>query len=154
MLLRKHAKESQNRCGWCDSAHYHPGGIERRKIFRNNTDRSNFLERLGRVVCDTQTVCFAWALTPNHVHLLLHTGLVPISTIMRRLLTGYAVSFNRKYQRHGPLFQNRYKSIVCEEDLYLKELVRYIHLNPLRASLVSDNTRGLGSALDIGHSNR
>jgi hypothetical protein len=57
---------------------------------------------------------------------------------MRRLLTGYAVSFNLKYRRHGHLFQNRYKSILCQEDAYLKELVRYIHLNPLRAGLVHD----------------
>ena len=56
---------------------------------------------------------------------------------MRRLLTGYAVTFNRRHRRHGQLFQNRYKSIICQEDLYLKELVRYIHLNPLRAKLVS-----------------
>jgi hypothetical protein len=53
-------------------------------------------------------------------------------------LTGYAVSFNRKYRRHGQLFQNRYKSILCQEDLYFKELVRYIHLNPLRAKSVQD----------------
>jgi hypothetical protein len=57
---------------------------------------------------------------------------------MRRVLTGYAVSFNLKYHRHGHLFQNRYKSILCQEDTYLKELVRYIHLNPLRAGLVSN----------------
>ncbi len=75
---------------------------------------------------------------PNHVHLLLRTGSTPIATVMRRLLTGYAVSFNLKYQRHGQLFQNRYKSILCQEDRYLKELIRYIHLNPLRANLVSD----------------
>jgi hypothetical protein len=55
---------------------------------------------------------------------------------MRRLLTGYAVTFNRRHKRHGQLFQNRYKSIICQEDAYLKELVRYIHLNPLRAKLV------------------
>ena len=57
---------------------------------------------------------------------------------MRRLLTGYAVSFNRRHRRHGQLFQNRYKSILCQEDAYLRELVRYIHLNPLRARLVKD----------------
>ena len=57
---------------------------------------------------------------------------------MRRLLTGYVVSFNRRHKRHGQLFQNRYKSIICQEDIYLKELVRYIHLNPLRAKVVSD----------------
>ena len=57
---------------------------------------------------------------------------------MSRLLTGYAGWFNKKYRRHGQLFQNRYKSILCQEDAYLKELVRYIHLNPLRAGLVED----------------
>ncbi len=55
---------------------------------------------------------------------------------MQRLLTGYAVSFNRRHRRHGHLFQNRYKSILCQEDAYLLELVRYIHLNPLRAKIV------------------
>ncbi len=57
---------------------------------------------------------------------------------MRRLMTGYAVTFNLRHRRSGHLFQNRYKSVVCEEDTYLLELIRYIHLNPLRAKLVED----------------
>jgi hypothetical protein len=57
---------------------------------------------------------------------------------MRRLLTGHAVYYNRRHSRHGHLFQNRYKSILCQEETYLRELVRYIHLNPLRAGLVED----------------
>ena len=57
---------------------------------------------------------------------------------MRRLLTGYAMVFHRRYHRHGQLFQNRYKSIFCQEDAYLLELTRYIHLNPLRAGIVKD----------------
>jgi hypothetical protein len=57
---------------------------------------------------------------------------------MRRLLTGYVVGFNRRHKRHGHLFQNRYQSIVCQEDVYFQELVRYIHLNPLRAGIVPD----------------
>ena len=113
-------------------------GIERGKIFRSDYDRTNFLTRIGKLIPETQTDCFAWALIPNHVHLLLRTGLVPVSVLMSRLLTGYAVWFNKKYRRHGQLFQNRYKSILCQEDPYLKELVRYIHLNPLRAGLVED----------------
>ena len=111
-------------------------GIERRKNFRSDYDRKNFLNRLGELIPETQTDCFAWALIPNH--LLLRTGLIPVSVLMSRLLTGYAVWFNKKYRRHGQLFQNRYKSILCQEDPYLKELVRYIHLNPLRAGLVED----------------
>jgi len=74
----------------------------------------------------------------NHVHLLLRTGASPIATVMRRLLTGYAVSYNRRHRRYGHLFQNRYKSILCEEDGYLKQLVAYIHLNPFRAGIVED----------------
>ena len=57
---------------------------------------------------------------------------------MGRLLTGYAVNFNHRHKRSGYLFQNRYKSIICEEEAYLLELIRYIHLNPLRAKIVSD----------------
>jgi putative transposase len=113
-------------------------GIERRKIFQDDQDRDQFLDRLRNILTETATPCYAWALLPNHVHLLLRTGTVPISTVMRRLLTGYAVTYNRRHQRHGQLFQNRYKSILCQEDPYLLELVRYIHLNPLRAKVVSD----------------
>jgi REP element-mobilizing transposase RayT len=113
-------------------------GIERRKIFLDDFDRDNFLKRLSNVLSETATPCFAWALIPNHVHLLLRTGTTAIATVMRRLLTGYAVSFNRRHRRHGQLFQNRYKSILCQEELYLLELVRYIHLNPLRAGLVAE----------------
>jgi putative transposase len=51
---------------------------------------------------------------------------------MRRLMTGYAINFNLRNKRRGHLFQNCYKSIVCQEDLYLLELARFIHLNPLR----------------------
>ena len=126
-------------------------GIERKKIFRNDADRENFIERLGKIITETKTACFGWSFIPNHAHLLLRTGLVSISTVMRRLLTGYAVSFNRKYRRHGQLFQNRYKSVLCQEDLYLKELVRYIHLNPLRAGLVSD-MKALNGYHWCGHS--
>ncbi|WP_419175343.1 transposase [Desulfosediminicola sp.] len=57
---------------------------------------------------------------------------------MSRLLTGHAIYFNRRHRRHGHLFQNRYKSILCQEDTYLLELVRYIHLSPLRSKLVKD----------------
>ena len=115
-------------------------GIERKKIFRSDHDRQNLVNRLSELIPETRTDCFAWALIPNHFHLLLRTGAVPIAALMQRLLAGYAGWFNRKYNRHGQLFQNRYKSILCQEDIYLKELVRYIHLNPLRAGLVADMT--------------
>lgn len=113
-------------------------GIERRKIFLNEKDHEDFLERLSILLPETKTACYAWSLMPNHAHFLFRTGAVPISRLMRRLLTGYAVGFNLRHKRKGHLFQNRYKSIVCQEDAYLRELVRYIHLNPVRASLVTD----------------
>jgi len=91
-------------------------------------------------------------LMPNHFHLLLRTGSVPISSVMRRLLTGYAGSFNRRYRRHGHLFQNRYKSILCQEDAYLLNLVRYIHLNPLRAHVV-ESIQSLDEYEFCGHKN-
>lgn len=111
-------------------------GMERKQIFRDNYDREDFLARLAKLLPATQTSCFAWALIPNHAHFLFRTGNVPIATLMSRLLTGYAVYFNVRHKRSGRLFQNRYKSILCQEDAYLTELVRYIHLNPLRAGLV------------------
>lgn len=113
-------------------------GIERRKIFRDDWDREDLLQRLSNLLPATQTSCYAWVLIPNHAHFLFRTGSVSLADLMRRILTGYAVSFNRRHKRHGQLFQNRYKSIVCQEDTYLQELVRYIHLNPLRAKIVPD----------------
>jgi len=112
--------------------------IARRWIFSDDKDRDNFVDRLGDILTETQKFCFGWALIPNHAHLVLKTGNTSLSTVMRRLLTGYAVSYNRRHRRHGQLFQNRYKSILCQEDTYLLELVRYIHLNALRAKIVKD----------------
>jgi len=113
-------------------------GIEQKPIFKDQQDYANFLKRLSRILTETSTPCFAWALMTNHAHFLLRTGLYPITTVMRRLLTGYAQQFNRRHKRHGHLFQNRYKSFLCEEEPYLLELVRYIHLNPIRAGMVKD----------------
>lgn len=113
-------------------------GIERRKIFLDDEDRLNFISRLTLVLEATQTICHAWAMLDNHVHLLLMPTIQPLSRCMRKLLTGYAVSFNHRHKRSGHLFQNRYKSIVCDGDAYLMELVCYIHLNPVRAKMVPD----------------
>ena len=88
-------------------------GIERREIFRDNADRENLIERLGALLPETKTTCYAWVFMPNHAHFLFRTGKVPLATLMRRLLTGYAVSFNRRHKRHGQLFQNRYKTQRC-----------------------------------------
>lgn len=125
-------------------------GIEKRDIFLDNEDRGLFLARFSSLLSDTETKCYAWALMSNHAHLLLVPTQISLARFMRRLLTGYAVTFNRKHNRAGHLFQNRYKSIVCEEETYLLELIRYIHLNPLRAGLVQD-MKELDGYLWSGH---
>jgi putative transposase len=126
-------------------------GIERRKIFNDNKDREDLIERLLVLLPETKTQCYGWAFLSNHVHFLFRSGPRGIANLMRRLLTGYAVFYNRRHHRHGQLFQNRYKSVICQEDRYLEELVRYIHLNPLRARIVKD-LEELDSYSYCGHS--
>jgi putative transposase len=111
-------------------------GIERRRIVDDDEDRLMFVERLGELSQKVQTAVYAWALMTNHAHIFLRSGPQGIAGFMRKFLTGYAGGYNRRHKRHGHVFQNRYKSIVVEEDVYFKELVRYIHLNPLRADIV------------------
>ncbi len=126
-------------------------GIERNKIFRDKADYDNFIDRLALLIPESQTSCYAWAMMTNHAHFLFRSGPGGLSSLMRRLLTGYAVSFNRRHKRRGQLFQNRYKSFICQEDAYLKELVRYIHLNPVRAKIVK-NLKELRHYPYSGHS--
>ncbi|MBT7892454.1 MAG: transposase [Deltaproteobacteria bacterium] len=108
-------------------------GIDRQKIFYDERDLFHFRDRFGDLISQSGNRCFAWALLTNHFHLLLKSGNEPLSRMMRRLLTGYAVYFNQRHKRSGHLFQNRFKSILCQEDTYFLQLVRYIHLNPIRA---------------------
>ena len=126
-------------------------GIEKTNIFRKDVDREDFLSRLARLCKDGFLAAYAWALMDNHFHLLVRTGHRSLSESMRTALTGYVINFNRRYKRYGHLFQNRYKSIVCEDDPYLLELTRYIHLNPVRAGAVRD-MRSLGEYPWTGHS--
>jgi len=111
-------------------------GISKTDIFGDDQDRTRFLERLGVTVMEGQCTVYAWALMTNHVHILFKSGKQGISSVMRKLLTWYAQYYNRRHKRTGHLFENRYKSILCDEDNYLLALVRYIHLNPLRAGIV------------------
>ena len=111
-------------------------GIERRPIVDDDKDRENFVSHLGRFAAETGTDILTWSLMVNHAHILIKSGSFGLPNFMRRLLTGHAITYNLRHRRHGHLFQNRYKSIVCEEDPYFKELVRYIHLNPIRANMV------------------
>jgi putative transposase len=113
-------------------------GIERSPIFSDDVDRTDFLDRLAALANARDLGVYAWALLTNHLHLLVRTGLVPLSRSMQRLLGGYASAFNARHDRVGYLFQSRFKSVVADEEPYLLVLLRYIHLNPLRAHLVAD----------------
>jgi REP element-mobilizing transposase RayT len=126
-------------------------GIERTKIFREDGDREDFVSRLADLCRQGYLSVYAWALMDTHFHLLVKTGGRSLSQSMRKLLTGYVINFNRRHKRYGHLFQNRYKSIVCEEDPYLLELTRYLHLNPLRGGVVKD-LQGLSKYPWTGHS--
>lgn len=133
-------------------------GIEKRNIVDDDQDRIAFVSRMGEQARKTGTTIYAWALLNNHAHILLRSGSVGLPGFMRRFLTGYAVEYNRRHKRFGHLFQNRYKSILCEEDVYFKELVRYIHLNPIRAGLVAnlpelDNYPWCGYSVIMGRQN-
>ncbi len=111
-------------------------GINKSAIFQDDQDRIKFLERLGENIDEAKCAVYAWVLMTNHVHLLFKSGGKGISAVMRKVLTWYAQYYNRRHKRTGHLFENRYKSILCDEDNYLLALVRYIHLNPVRAGLV------------------
>jgi len=125
-------------------------GLERRRIFNEAEDKSNFLDRLGVALSNTGAQCLAWALMSNHYHLLIRVGEQPLSKLMSPLLGGYALAYNRRKRRVGYVFQNRYKSILCDEDAYLLELVRYIHLNPIRARMLQ-SLEQLDGYLWTGH---
>jgi len=129
-------------------------GIERRPLFRDDADREDFLQRLSRLAPELGFRCFAWALMPNHVHLVVRSASVRISQLMARLGTGYARRFNERHDRVGHLFQNRFRSRRVVDDADLLGLVLYVTRNPLEARIVRDASElgdfpwcGLGALL-------
>jgi REP element-mobilizing transposase RayT len=123
-------------------------------VFRDDRDRRDFVSRLSTILPESGMRCFGWALLSNHAHLLLQTGEVSLSGVMRRLNTGLAVRFNRLAERRGYVFQDRFKSRLVKGDADLLGLIRYVELNPLRAGLVPSLAAlerypwsGLGAAL-------
>ncbi len=111
-------------------------GINKEAVFSDEEDKEQLLQRLGINLVDGQGFVYAWVVMDNHLHLLIKSGKRGISDTMRKLLTWYAQYYNRLHKRSGHLFENRYKSILCEEETYLLALIRYIHLNPMRAGIV------------------
>lgn len=111
-------------------------GNNGQKVFLSDKDYEAFLDQLVVVRGRYRFYLYAYVLMPNHFHLLLEVRESPTARIMQSLLTGYVRRFNRIHRHKGHLFQGRYKAIACDRDSYLLELVRYIHLNPLRAKMV------------------
>lgn len=111
-------------------------GIEKRSIMLDDHDMEELLRRIGRIAEETGTVVYAYALMINHAHLLIRSSESGLSFFMQRLLTGYGRYFNKRHKRVGHVFQNRYLSVVCQDDVYFRTLVGYINLNPVRSGLV------------------
>jgi REP element-mobilizing transposase RayT len=116
--------------------HVYARGIEKRDIFHDDQDCKLFLERVGFNLKRWDISCIAWALMPNHFHLLVRSWGGNLSSFMRCLLTGYSMYFNERCDRVGHLFQNRYKSRVISKESHMRVAIRYIHLNPLRGKQV------------------
>jgi putative transposase len=112
-------------------------GNNRRQIFNSPSDYEKFLSLLTVQKTKLPFFLYAYCLMSNHVHLLIERQASAVGRIMHRVLTGYAQYYNRRYRRVGHLLQGRYKAILCQSDRFLSELVRYIHLNPVRAKMVS-----------------
>ncbi len=113
-------------------------GNERKNIFRDDNDRMRFLHILYEKNKDRKFSVYAYCLMNNHVHILINEGSEKIARIMKRINVSYAYYFNKKYQRIGHLFQDRFKSEAIESDRYLLAVVRYIHKNPVKANIVED----------------
>jgi REP element-mobilizing transposase RayT len=112
-------------------------GNQRRKTFRCDDDYKAYLDRLEKYRAKCRVRIYAYCLMPNHVHLLVETGSTPLAKFMQGLQQSYTQYFNRSYRKVGHLFQGRYKAIICDRDKYLLALVRYIHLNAVRAKLAT-----------------
>jgi REP element-mobilizing transposase RayT len=116
-------------------SHIMARGIDGLTLFREDVDRHYFLDRLAGQLARTSYICYGWVLMSNHYHLVLRCSERPLDEVMRVVNSQYAKYFNGKYSRHGYLFQDRFKSIVTQDQRYLEELIRYVHLNPLRAGI-------------------
>jgi len=125
-------------------------GLEGRQIFIDDTDRRVLLRILSENLVRASCLCYAWALMPNHFHLVLRPLDHPAGDCMRRINGSYARYFNKRHKRRGYLFQDRYKSLATREFTYFKELIRYVHLNPVRSGMV-DNLGMLAEFEWTGH---
>ncbi len=121
-----------------ENAFYHifSRGNDKKNIYRMEADYNKFIFILEKLKHSYDHLLYGYCLMPNHFHLLIETRKIPISKIMSSLLTSYTMYFNKKYKRSGHLFQDRFRSLICEKENYFLTIARYIHLNPVKAGLV------------------
>ncbi|MEG9295848.1 transposase [Mangrovibacillus sp. Mu-81] len=112
-------------------------GINKQLIFEDEGDKRKYLELLVKCKTKSEFKLFAFCLMDNHVHLLIKESEVPISDIIKRISSSYVYWFNKKYDRCGHLFQERFKSENVEARAYFLTVLRYIHQNCLKAGLAS-----------------
>lgn len=112
-------------------------GVNGCSIFADDEDRMTFLAALSRISLEMSCQVIAYCLMGNHFHLAIRVGRIPLSAIMHRLLLPHAARFNRRHDRTGHLFQDRYEASLCLDDKYLSTLIPYIHMNPVRAGFVA-----------------
>ncbi|MGH8646887.1 MAG: transposase [Gammaproteobacteria bacterium] len=112
-------------------------GNQRQTTFLRQADYQAYLERMATYRRKHGVVVWAYCLMPNHVHLLVETTGPPLAKFMQGVQQSYTQYFNRTHEKVGHVFQGRYQAIVCEKERYLVALIRYIHLNPVRAKLVT-----------------
>lgn len=122
------------------NAFYHviQRGTEKRDIFSTDEDNETFLSYINRAHLACGIFIHTYALMNNHYHLIMETPRANLSKAMHHINASYAIYFNTKTKRVGPLYQGRYKSILVQKDEYIHQLSSYIHLNPVRAEIVKD----------------
>jgi REP element-mobilizing transposase RayT len=112
-------------------------GIDGHNLFNDDEDHYEFLRRFAKSLLDSGHRCITWNLMDNHYHLFIISNEKPLCALMRPLNSGYARWYNKKYKRHGYLFQGPFNAVLCQDSHHVSELIRYIHLNPLRANMIS-----------------
>lgn len=117
--------------------HIYNRGLNRDRVFIQSRDYEKLLQKLSEVLSEGDWVVYAYCLMPNHYHFLIEENRMAIAKLMGRVFTSYAVYFNTKYKKHGPVFEDRFKSKLIQKDSYFQQVSRYIHLNPVEARLVS-----------------
>ncbi|MDG5815524.1 transposase [Chitinispirillales bacterium ANBcel5] len=115
-------------------------GIPENGIFRNDNLKAYFLKKLSELLKNYSYRCLGWSVLDDHFHLIVKTSILPISSFMNKLNTSFALRYNHVHKREGHVFSSRFNGIIVQEELFIKDLVRWVHLNPVRRGACSLNS--------------